>query len=31
VAGRDPDEVVDRSLGAVIEWQQRVRPYLLYR
>jgi uncharacterized protein YbbC (DUF1343 family) len=31
LAGRDPDEVIDRWLGDVVAWQQRVRPYLLYR
>jgi len=31
LAGRDPDEVIDRWLPAIVAWQQRVRPYLLYR
>ncbi len=31
LAGDDPDAVIDRWLGEVVRWQQRVRPYLLYR
>jgi uncharacterized protein YbbC (DUF1343 family) len=31
LAGRDPDEVIDQWLPGVIAWQQRVRPYLIYR
>jgi uncharacterized protein YbbC (DUF1343 family) len=29
--GADPDEVIDAALPDVIRWEQRVRPYLLYR
>ena len=29
--GEDPDGVIDRSLGEVVEFQRRVRPFLLYR
>lgn len=31
VAGTDPDEVIDRWLGDIVAWQQRLRPHLLYR
>lgn len=27
----DPDEVIDRMQGALAEWQQRMRHYLIYR
>jgi uncharacterized protein YbbC (DUF1343 family) len=29
--GEDPDAVIDRWMGEVVRWQQRVRPFLLYR
>jgi uncharacterized protein YbbC (DUF1343 family) len=31
VGGADPDEVIDRMQGELVAWQQRMRPYLLYR
>lgn len=31
LAGDDPDAVIDRELPAVAAWEQRVRPFLLYR
>ena len=31
LGGTDPDVVIDREIGMVVSWQQRVRKYLLYR
>lgn len=31
VSGTDPDQVIDGEIAAVVDWQRRMRPYLLYR
>jgi uncharacterized protein YbbC (DUF1343 family) len=31
LAGQDPDELLDRELGAVVAWQRATRQYLIYR